>query len=234
MMSDKEILQVLAEVAGNTCGRFDRDQLQRPLDGEQPNHSKPYKFFLSALIPTFLFAHTGISQQNSTSYKKVKQANEKLIGKPARNEGKAVETNNDTSITSLGTVVTDNKKQICEGLSDSRDNIMMGGIQMYEKITAADRVKTYVRKAFNQNGFKIMGNPAPKGSVINLQFKKEGSYMVQFLDASGRITYTTNITSNGANGIAPVMLPNNFIPGIYFIKVTDAQKRSFTDKVSVY
>jgi hypothetical protein len=111
---------------------------------------------------------------------------------------------------------------------------MMGGIHMYEKITATDRVITYVRKALNQNGFRILGNPASMGSMLSLQFRKEGSYMVQFLDASGRITYTTNVALIGTNAFAQVVLPNNFIPGTYFIKVTDAQKKSFTDKVSIY
>ncbi len=56
-MSDKQILEVLSKAAGKTCGRFSSDQLERPVINEIPSTLKPYKFFLSAFIPAFLFAN---------------------------------------------------------------------------------------------------------------------------------------------------------------------------------
>ncbi len=69
----------------------------------------------------------------------------------------------DTSIKSIGTIQTENKKPVTDILPVNTDNIMMGGIQIFEKVTIVDTVKTYVRKALNQNGFKILGNPAAAG-----------------------------------------------------------------------
>ena len=234
MMTDKEILQVLSKVGENSCGRFTKDQLHRPIYQEQPTHSRPYKFFLSALIPTFLFANAGMAQQNKSTDKKVKQATEKLMGRVARVECKVGEAKNDTSITNAGTILTDNKKPGNDELPLSSESMIMGGIQIFEKVTIADTVKTYVRKALNLNGFKVLGNPAVKGSVLNLQFKNEGKYMVQLLDASGRIALTTTVAVSDKSGTAQVMLPNNFIPGIYFIKATNEQKKSYTEKINVY
>jgi hypothetical protein len=226
MMTDKEILEVLSKTGENSCGRFNKDQLKRPLYEEQPTQSKPYKFFLSALIPTFLFANIGMAQESNSSAKKVKQANERLLGRVARIECKVGEVNKDT-------VNTESKKPATNE-PPVNENIMMGGIQMFEKVTIVDTVKTLVRKAFNQNGFRVLGNPAAKGSVLNLQFKNEGRYMVQLLDASGKLTFTANVVASAKQGTAQVVLPNNFVPGVYFIKATDAQKKSSTDKINIY
>jgi hypothetical protein len=226
MMTDKEILQVLSKAAENSCGRFTKDQLQRPLYEEQPTHSKPYKFFLSALIPTFMFASAGMAQHSSSSANKVKQANERMMGRVARIQPKRGKVDKDT-------VVTEFKKSGGNELP-ANEHMILGGIQMFEKITLVDTVKAYVRKAFNQNGFAVLGNPAAKGSVLNLQFKNEGNYMVQLLDASGKLTFSTNVTPVGKNGTAQVVLPNNFIPGTYFIKATNAKRKTFTDKVNIY
>lgn len=234
MMTDKEILQVLSKGGENSCGRFTKDQLHRPIYQEQPTHSRPYKFFLSALIPTFLFANAGMAQQNNSTDKKVKQANEKLMGRVARVDCKVGEVKKDTIISPIGTTIKEDKRSFNDELPLSTESMIMGGIQIFEKVTIVDTVKTYVRKAFNLNGFKVLGNPAVKGSVLNLQFKSEGKYMIQLLDASGRIALTTTVSVSNKSGTAHVMLPNIFIPGIYFIKATDEQKKSYTEKVNIY
>lgn len=249
-MSNKEILQILSEAAGNSCGRFTSDQLERPLYQELPVRSKPYKFFLSAILPTFLLANSCMAQKTVTT-KKAKSGVENIImGKPARNlertppdvtmgTPRLVEHTlgevliKDTSIQSIGQIKNDVAKPGTE-LAVNKDNIMMGGISYYEKITIADTVKTYVRKALNQNGFKILGNPAAAGSQVNLQFKNEGKYAVQLLDAAGKVVLVTNVAVPGKNGTARVLLPNNFIPGTYFVKATDTNKKCFTDKVNIY
>lgn len=248
MMSDKEILAVLSKAPSNTCGRFTKDQLERPLYEQTPTHSKPYRFFLSALIPTFLLANTGMAQTKGSTAKP-RSTTEKTMGKIARVDCKVgepkvetVKANHfeigevavDTSIKSFGGVKTDNQKPANDELPLSTDNIMMGGIQIYEPVTFVDTVKTYVRKTFNQNGFKIVGNPAASGTFINLQFKNEGTYTVQLLDASGKIVSTQKVFVNGRNGLAKINLASNFIPGIYFVKVTDETKKTYTDKVSIY
>lgn len=61
-MSDKEILQILTKAAGNTCGRFKADQLERPLIREIPYSLRPYKFFLSAFIPALVITGSAMSQ----------------------------------------------------------------------------------------------------------------------------------------------------------------------------
>ena len=62
-MTDKEILKVLSQQSGSTCGRFVSDQLNKPLVAEVTPALKPYKFFLSAFIPAFLFAGKAVSQE---------------------------------------------------------------------------------------------------------------------------------------------------------------------------
>jgi len=62
-MTDKEILKVLSQQSGSTCGRFVSDQLNKPLVAEVAPALKPYKFFLSAFIPAFLFAGKAVSQE---------------------------------------------------------------------------------------------------------------------------------------------------------------------------
>jgi hypothetical protein len=83
-MSDKEILQVLTKAAGKTCGRFTEEQLHRPLSIEAPVISKGHKIYLSAFIPTFLFANTVLSQNNKAINKKAKQSTEKIITKTTK------------------------------------------------------------------------------------------------------------------------------------------------------
>ena len=256
-MTDKEILQILSKAAGNSCGRFTSDQLQRPMFEELPVRSKPYKFFLSAIIPTFLLANIGMAQKNSSTKKTKGEVERMVLGKPARvAECKTKDTTigaplmvehflgeisimdapvkQDTSVKGIGTIKMDIKKIETNVLPVNTENIMMGGIQIFEKVTIVDTVKTYVRKALNQNGFKILGNPAAAGSQINLQFKNEGRYFVQLLDASGKLILSTSITVISKNAAGRVILPNSFIPGTYFIKVTDSNKKSYTDKVNIY
>ncbi len=57
-MTDTEILSTLKKTAGNTCGRFAPEQLQRPMVNEVPYSLKPYRFFLSAFIPAFFLVNT--------------------------------------------------------------------------------------------------------------------------------------------------------------------------------
>src|SRR4051794_9588563 len=56
VMDDKEILKVLSKQTGNTCGRFITSQLNTPMVEEVAPSIQPYRFFLSAFIPAFLFA----------------------------------------------------------------------------------------------------------------------------------------------------------------------------------
>jgi hypothetical protein len=60
--SDKQILQILTKAAGNTCGRFNNDQLGRPLLQNIPYSLRPYKFFLSAFIPALVITGSALSQ----------------------------------------------------------------------------------------------------------------------------------------------------------------------------
>lgn len=244
MMSDKEILAVLSKASANTCGRFTKHQLERPLHGEVPVHSKPYKFFLSAIIPTFLLANLGMAQNASSTQKGKVEARNITMGKVARKVeckvGETPQSKVDSSVLKIDTVlqpiniITSTQKIEGDVPAVNTDNLMMGGIQIFEPVSFVDTVKTYVRKAFNQNGFKIIGNPAAAGTYVNLQFKNEGSYTIQLLDASGKLVLNDKVSVTGKNASAKVTLPGNFIPGIYFVKATDDKKQCFTDKVNIY
>lgn len=62
-MSDKQVLDVISKAAGQTCGRFTPQQLQRPIVHQQPPVIKPYKLLLSAFIPAFLLSATNAKSQ---------------------------------------------------------------------------------------------------------------------------------------------------------------------------
>lgn len=62
-MSDKQILDIISNAAGKTCGRFRPEQLERPIVHEINPSILPYKFFLSAFIPAFLFSSNDAKSQ---------------------------------------------------------------------------------------------------------------------------------------------------------------------------
>ncbi|MBE7171097.1 MAG: carboxypeptidase-like regulatory domain-containing protein [Williamsia sp.] len=73
-MSDSQILDVLSKAAGNTCGRFMHDQLERPMVKEPKEISyfvKPYKIALSSLVPLLIVSVSAACQDKE------------VMGKPA-------------------------------------------------------------------------------------------------------------------------------------------------------
>ena len=68
-MSDSQILDILSKAAGNTCGRFTGNQLERPLvkgSKEVSFFLKPYKLVLSSLVPLLIISGNASGQDNIT------------------------------------------------------------------------------------------------------------------------------------------------------------------------
>ena len=62
-MSDTQILTVLSQAAGNTCGRFTGNQLERPLANEIPYFLQPVKALAATLIPVLLVVTSVAGQE---------------------------------------------------------------------------------------------------------------------------------------------------------------------------
>ena len=68
-MADNQILDLLSKAAGNTCGRFTGNQLERPLlkgTKEIPFFLKPYKLVLSSLVPLFIISGNASGQDKKS------------------------------------------------------------------------------------------------------------------------------------------------------------------------
>ena len=61
-MSDQEVIQYFNNLKGNTCGRFQDEQLNRDLRSPGQSRLKWYKYFLQVMIPALLVTSKSYSQ----------------------------------------------------------------------------------------------------------------------------------------------------------------------------
>jgi len=68
MMTDQDVLNYFSKATGNTCGRFNNDQLQRPLQPTKIEKKKTW--WVAAMIPLMLmFEKVGAQKKNTRSTK---------------------------------------------------------------------------------------------------------------------------------------------------------------------
>ncbi len=84
LMTDNEVLAHLSKNTGNLCGRFDAEQLQRPLLETQLQPKKNWKYWLASLSALFLFGNRLTAQavnnhKIDSSSVKVPEVNNTLI-----------------------------------------------------------------------------------------------------------------------------------------------------------
>lgn len=65
-MTDQQILEKLKKNAGNTCGRFTNEQLERPMVIESSQYLQPQKLFMAAFIPAFFSTIISTAQTKLT------------------------------------------------------------------------------------------------------------------------------------------------------------------------
>ena len=67
LMTDNEVLAYLSKNTGNLCGRFDAEQLQRPLLETQLQPKKNWKYWLASLSALFLLTNKSTAQTNNSN-----------------------------------------------------------------------------------------------------------------------------------------------------------------------
>lgn len=77
MMTDQEVLNYFSKSTGNTCGRFNNDQLNRPL---QPTKTeKRNAWWVAAIMPLLVFFTRATAQKKQTA-KNIIRVNETVMG----------------------------------------------------------------------------------------------------------------------------------------------------------
>jgi hypothetical protein len=97
-----------------------------------------------------------------------------------------------------------------------------------------DTAKTTIKKILNAQEFKIFPNPIEKGSILKLEIKKKGDYSVQILDNNGSLILVQDFHSLNDNSLMEITIPPYVLPGIYYIRLLDNnKKKQYTDKLVV-
>jgi hypothetical protein len=82
LMTDNEVLAHLSKNTGNLCGRFDAEQLQRPLVQTQLQPNKNWRYWLASLSALFLLANKSTAQ---TSGAPKTDSSSVIVPKPSEN-----------------------------------------------------------------------------------------------------------------------------------------------------
>ncbi len=67
LMTDNEVISYLSKQTGNVCGRFDTEQLQRPLIETQLQPHKNWKYWLASVSALFLLGNKSSAQTTQQS-----------------------------------------------------------------------------------------------------------------------------------------------------------------------
>ena len=105
--------------------------------------------------------------------------------------------------------------------------------QVVKEPTIIDTAKSVIQQVFNSKPFIIFPNPAPLGSPVNIDVKKEGDYSIALFDNSGKLLLVKDFTAAGTT-ITSIDMPAMLAAGIYHIQVTNKKtKKQESGKIVV-
>jgi len=210
-MSDREIAQFFKKPAGEMCGRFHPDQLDRAI--EIPTKRIPWlKYFFTISLPAFLLSLKATAQRemigkvaivkeknwiDSTTSPRIVKEKQPLKGrvairKPARL--KIEEINADSSPFPKAPMCVQPKIKLIEERTNTMENGLQGvlglvintpSVRTKKKETA--KLMPLKNKETSFVNFSVYPNPVVAGSAITVQSKNldEGSYEFSILTSTG-------------------------------------------------
>jgi hypothetical protein len=226
-MSDSQVLQLLSNASGDTCGRFAEDQLTRQIHlPSTPAKKTFWAYMLSMFLPVMVAGRLNAQKKVNAKQATEQKVNSKMA-KPL--EAVAVTDLKDSDSTSF----CDTTKPIV-GSGDPFENYKMGMVVMYDKVTVADTISTVVKKVTKNDLFKIYPNPAVKGKKISIEVKQAGEYTLQLLDMESKMIVYKTITVSSKGQIVFLDLPSHLASGSYYIRlIASASKAQYVDKLIV-
>lgn len=137
--------------------------------------------------------------------------------------------NNPDSSVSLGTIIMKQDENLLG------DIVIVGGYtSVCKKPKKIDTIPAIIRKVFKQDVFKTYPNPAPRGSFVNIEVKRVGTYQIQLFNTNGSLVAAKSFEAENNTMQAPFEIPANLTAGMYYIKLVDAKKKKeYTDKIVI-
>lgn len=115
-----------------------------------------------------------------------------------------------------------------------KEMVVVGYGTVCKKPKKIDTIPTIIRKVFKQDVFKAYPNPAPRGSLVNIEVKKPGTYQVQLFSNSGNLVAAKPFDVDNNTTQLSFDIPSNLTAGMYYIKLVDVKKKKeYTDKIVV-
>lgn len=244
MMTDSEVLNYFTKNTGNTCGRFSDDQLQRPL---QPiKQEKRKAWWIAALMPLLMVYKKGYAQgEVSVKLRKAPSkvqhmaVTRKLLQRDTvRNTiislSVSKELSKEIKPVDYDVIQKDERPIDKYALQETLLQGTAGGVYICAKPKPIDTIPTLIRRVFNTSFFKIFPNPAPRGSIANIDVKKQGSYSIQLFDNSGKLIQVTTFNTAKGSTQTAISIPQTLSAGMYYIRLVNEQnKKQYTDKIVV-
>jgi hypothetical protein len=260
LMSDNEVLIFFKTADGNTCGRFYRDQLHRPLQEITVEKKKRWQWLVAGFTSLLIMSKSQAQKKN---------ADPEMVGKVAVSIEQLKKPDNVdilcTLSTSIGKVMridtTKPQKPVPkqETPASGKDSVIKqlpvlpapdqglvmvsGGVRLvstpqkkYEPLTPAPWLKKILDtiKITTGNPLKIYPNPALKNSTIHITVKDAGVYSFELFDNNSRLVHIQENNSTFKHQIIDMQLPQDVSAGLYYIRMIDTRtKKSFVDKVII-
>ncbi|WP_207632454.1 T9SS type A sorting domain-containing protein [Foetidibacter luteolus] len=101
-------------------------------------------------------------------------------------------------------------------------------------VTRQDKMDTSWRKIKGKRAFDFYPNPAVRGSVINLNFKKEGDYSIQLIANNGSLLTVKDVSIIKGASTSFLAIPSSASAGIYYLRVVDKKQiKHYTEKIMI-
>jgi hypothetical protein len=248
-MSDRQVAEFFKKPAGNVCGRFDGEQLNRVI--EVPRKRIPWvKYFFTIALPAFLFAKKAAAQgmvlkkDKTEVYQKlttkVETGKKGKIGLP---NFKIEKVCNDSSLFARIPLVIPSETKIerfnpmVTQLSEIF-SVRLGGVSV-QPVRAKDisSIKTIPVKNIDTalSKFSIFPNPVERNSIFTIQTKdmEDGRYNMSIITSTGEVVQTKELMVENKLKRFTVQL-ENIAAAPYFIRLTNkANNKAYTEIILV-
>ncbi|HWB28782.1 MAG TPA: T9SS type A sorting domain-containing protein [Chitinophagaceae bacterium] len=232
-MTDSEILHYFSKAAGNTCGRFANDQLQRPLQPLKDEKRKAW--WIAAIMPLLMMFEKGKAQVRHTITRKVHSqqlinTSLNLIVPTVSNKPILLAQPVDSNILNER-----NKNDSLDIFALEKSLVgAVGVVQIYTAPAKIDTLPNIIRRVLHMEFFKIFPDPAHRGSFINIDLKKAGDYTIQLFDNSGKLVLIKPFIASKGPTQTQINLPATLATGTYYLRLIDEKtKKQYTDKIVV-
>ena len=202
VMTDAQLLSYFKKDTGNTCGRFDSNQLEN--DILIPKKQIPWlRYFFTITIPAFLLS------MKATGQKKIEQV--VLVNKE---KNKSIFS--DTAMLQEVVVISN---------GSNRHGRETGGAVSYRIISKSSKKKNStaqknnIKSEVNQS-INIFPNPISANQKLNITWANdvEGIQIVEIFSSNGSLAQKENIAISAKTKTAFVML-KNLPKGLYFFSI---------------